>query len=257
MDRFLKGFLFTFCFMFFLSTHIFAEDITITTYYPSPYGSYKNLNIYNIDETATQTDFTQGVTKAGLLITTEYVDGAFTPGIFWSTLDNNATKPKAGIYLKETGSGTNMYFGTSNAYATGITNNALIIDPSGNLTGSAGITSSGSSGIGYATGAGGTVTQSTSKSTGVTINKPCGTITMNGAALAAATIVSFTVTNSTVAANDVIVTQHNSVGTIGAYTITANTPAAGSFQISVRNNTAGSLSEAIVIRFAVIKAVTS
>lgn len=109
--------------------------------------------------------------------------------------------------------------------------------------------------LGYATGAGGTVTQLTSKSTGVTLNKPSGTITMINSALAAATIVTFTITNSSVAATDVIVAQHDSGGTTGAYTISPNTSAAGSFKISVRNNTAGSLSEALVIRFVVIKAV--
>ena len=80
---------------------------------------------------------------------------------------------------------------------------------------------------------------------------------MNGAALAAATIVTFTVTNSSVAATDVIAVQHDTVGAIGGYTVMANTSAAGSFRISVRNNTAGSLSEAIVLRFAVIKAVVA
>ncbi len=118
------------------------------------------------------------------------------------------------------------------------------------------ITSSGG-GIGYAAGAGGTVTQLTSKSTGVTLNKLTGTITLNGAALAAGTIVTLTVTDSAVAATDVPVAIHDSVGTIGGYTIAANTPAAGSFKISVRNNTAASLSEAIVIRFAVIKSVVN
>jgi hypothetical protein len=112
-------------------------------------------------------------------------------------------------------------------------------------------------GLGYASGAGGTITQSSSKSTGVTLNKLCGTIVMNGAALAAGTIVTFTITDSFVAATDVIHVQHDSVGTIGAYTIMPNTPAAGSFKISVRNNTAGSLSEAIVLRFAIIKAVAA
>ncbi len=118
------------------------------------------------------------------------------------------------------------------------------------------ITSSGG-GIGYAAGNGGTVTQATSKSTGVTLNKLCGTITMNVAALAAAAIVTFTVTNSTMAATDVVVAQHDSVGTIGSYTISPNTSAAGSFKISVRNNTAASLGEAIVIRFAILKASAS
>ena len=36
---------------------------------------------------------------------------------------------------------------------------------------------------GYVTGEGGAVTQATSKSTAVTLNKKCGTVTMNGAAL--------------------------------------------------------------------------
>ena len=111
--------------------------------------------------------------------------------------------------------------------------------------------------IGYASGVGGTVVQATNKSTGVTLNKLCGTITMNGAALAAATIVSFTVTNSTVAATDVVHIQHDTVGAIGGYTVMPNTSAAGSFRVSVRDNTAGSLSEAIVLRFAVVKAVTA
>jgi hypothetical protein len=125
-----------------------------------------------------------------------------------------------------------------------------------NITATGNVLSSGG-GVGYTTGNGGTVSQPTSKSTGVTLNKLCGTITLNNAALAAATIVTFTVTNSTVAATDVIVVQHDSGGTTGAYTIAANTSASGSFKISVRNNTAGSLGEAIVIRFAVIKAVTN
>src|SRR5437764_808166 len=99
---------------------------------------------------------------------------------------------------------------------------------------------------GYQTGSGGAVVQSASKATGVTLNAACGTVTMNAAALAAAAIVSFTVTNSKVGATDVIARQHDSGGTIGAYTIEASIIAAGSFKFTVRNNTAGSLSEAIV-----------
>ncbi len=64
--------------------------------------------------------------------------------------------------------------------------------------------SSGTAGVGYATGAGGTVAQSSSKSTGVTLDKTTGTITMNAAALGAATAVTFTLTNSTIAATDVV-----------------------------------------------------
>lgn len=109
---------------------------------------------------------------------------------------------------------------------------------------------------GYITGEGGTVTQASSKSTGVTLNKKCGQIQMNGAALAGNTTVSFTLTNSTIAATDLLVLNHVSTGTAGAYTLNAR-PAAGSVSISVRNVTSGSLSESIVIGFAVIKAVTA
>ena len=106
---------------------------------------------------------------------------------------------------------------------------------------------------GYIVGEGGTVAQSTSKSTAVTLNKKCGQITMNGAALAAATTVSFTLTNSTIAATDLLVLNHVSGGTAGSYLLNAQA-AAGSASINVRNITAGSLSEAIVIGFAVVKA---
>jgi hypothetical protein len=106
---------------------------------------------------------------------------------------------------------------------------------------------------GYIVGDGGTVAQSTSKSTAVTLNKRCGQITMNGAALAAATTVNFTLTNSTIAATDLLVLNHVSGGTAGSYLLNAQA-AAGSAVINVRNITTGSLSEALVIGFAVIKA---
>jgi hypothetical protein len=110
--------------------------------------------------------------------------------------------------------------------------------------------------FGYGSGAGGTVTQATNKSTGATLNTRCGTVTMNGAELAADTTVSFTLTNSQIAATDVVILNHASAGTAGAYTLNAQA-AAGSASINVRNVTGGALSEAIVIRFAVIKATTT
>jgi hypothetical protein len=106
--------------------------------------------------------------------------------------------------------------------------------------------------FGYIAGGGGTVTQATNKATGVTLNKPSGQITMNNAALAAATIVSFTFTNSTISSTDLLVINHVSGGTVGAYTFTAAC-GSGSATIYVRNATSGSLGEAIVLRYAVIK----
>jgi hypothetical protein len=105
--------------------------------------------------------------------------------------------------------------------------------------------------FGYVSGTG-TVTQATNKATGVTLNSPSGQITLNSAALAADTTVSFTLTNSSITANDVLILNHLSGGTAGSYLLNAQA-AAGSASINVRNITAGSLSEAIVIGFAVIK----
>ena len=105
--------------------------------------------------------------------------------------------------------------------------------------------------LGYSTDAQGAVTQLTSKSTGVTLNKSCGQITMNNAALAATTNVTFTLTNSTISVKDVLVLNVYG-GTTGSYNAWVSELAVGSASITVRNITAGSLSEAITINFAII-----
>ena len=115
-------------------------------------------------------------------------------------------------------------------------------------------------GLGFYTGAGGTVTQATSKATAFTLSKMCGQITTAADALGAATIVSSTWTNSLIAATDVVIINHklnaSSLGTLGAYTFNVAC-LAGSATLSIRNNTAGSLSEALALNFVVIKGVTA
>ena len=106
--------------------------------------------------------------------------------------------------------------------------------------------------LGYASSAQGSVTQLTSKSTGVTLNKSAGRITMNNAALAAGSTVLFTLTNSMIGAKDVLVVNVGSGGTSGAYWPYVATLSSGSAVIGLYNNTAGSLSESPVINFAVI-----
>jgi hypothetical protein len=98
-----------------------------------------------------------------------------------------------------------------------------------------------------------TVTQATSKATGVTCSAMSGTITLNGAALAAAAEVGFTVTNTMVAAGDVVILSIKSGATAASYTLTVDATAAGSFAVGLGNQSAGSLSEAVVVTFAVIK----
>jgi len=106
---------------------------------------------------------------------------------------------------------------------------------------------------GYLAGLGGTVTQASSKSTGVTLNKLTGQITMNGAALGAATEVAFTLTNSTIRATDAVLVNVATGGTSAAYAVGVTAVAAGSCEITVTNLSAGSLSEALVLNFAVVK----
>ena len=107
--------------------------------------------------------------------------------------------------------------------------------------------------LGYTASAQGAVTQATDKSTAVTLNKSAGRITMNNAALATATNATFTLNNSLISANDtVILTISGGQATPGSYNVFANSLAAGSVSITLRNISGGSLSEAIVVNFALI-----
>lgn len=106
--------------------------------------------------------------------------------------------------------------------------------------------------LGYTTDAQGTVTQATSKSTAVTVNKSAGQITMNNAALASVTNVTFTLNNSFISANDVLILNVGSGATAGAYNCWVSGLSAGSATITLRNISGGSLSEAVVINFALI-----
>lgn len=107
--------------------------------------------------------------------------------------------------------------------------------------------------IGYTAAAQGTVTQATSKSTAVTLNKPAGVITMNNASLATATNATFTLNNSFISANDtVILTISGGQATPGSYNVFANSLTAGAVSITLRNISGGPLSEAIVVNFAII-----
>tara|TARA_R110000822_G_scaffold295242_1_gene417416 strand:+ start:391 stop:795 length:405 start_codon:yes stop_codon:yes gene_type:complete len=106
--------------------------------------------------------------------------------------------------------------------------------------------------IGYSAAAQGAVTQLTSKSTGVTLNKSAGRITMSGVELAANTAVSFTLTNSLISANDAIIVNVSGGGTAAAYTTYISSMTTGSAVIALRNLTASALSEAVIINFATI-----
>ena len=129
------------------------------------------------------------------------------------------------------------------------------------LVASGGIVSTGATGagLGYSTGAGGTVLQATDRTTGVTLNKLTGQITTQATSLAAAGEVSFTVTNSTVAIGDVVVAAIQSGPTTpGSTQVSVTTVAAGSFQLTLNNLHASTADTgAAIINFAVFKAVAA
>jgi hypothetical protein len=160
-----------------------------------------------------------------------------------SVLGDTAMVSSAGENLVIGANGSNAGFRFNNTGNTTTTNGNLHLIGGGQT-------------LGYSTGAGGTVTQLTNKTTGVTLNRPTGQITMAAGDIAANTTVSFTLTNNVISATDIIILQHTSVGTNGSYNLNAF-PAAGSAVISVRNVTGGLLNQNIVISFVVIESVTS
>ena len=176
---------------------------------------------------------------------------------------SNATE--ANIALEKTGTGASVFYPYNGATQLGLADTVIgiiayinktlatdfIINKNLYVVGS--ILSTAGIGIGYGTGSGGTVTQLTSKSTAVTLNKPCGQITMHNAALGAGASVTFVVNNSLVAYIDnAVVTIAGGTGGYSNNRVQA-TCYGGGIAITVTNQTAGSLSEALVLNFTVIK----
>ena len=104
---------------------------------------------------------------------------------------------------------------------------------------------------------GDTVTQTSDKQNTVTLDAESGQITLHEAGLAGAAEVSFQVNNNKISATDVVVVNHSSAGTAGAYLVQANSITDGSFKITVGNLTGDSLGEPIVVSFVALKGASS
>lgn len=135
--------------------------------------------------------------------------------------------------------------GSLQGYYLGTLVSFLGLDSVGNIT-----LNTPGGGLGYGTGAGGTVTQATSRTTSVTINKPTGYITMFSA-VGSASWQAFTVNNSLVTVNDTVITSIR-VGATNIYSIIVGGVAAGSFVIYF-NAVSGTATDTPVINFAIIK----
>lgn len=134
----------------------------------------------------------------------------------------------------------NLGIGVGGAIATGN------IDSTGHV-----LSSSPSGGIGYETGSGGAVTQLTGRTTGVTLNTVTGAITLFAAAPSTVPT-AFTLTNSAIAAGDVVVASVQSSNAANTYVVEVIATAAGSCKIAVFSQ-AGTTSDSPVLNFAVIK----
>ena len=99
---------------------------------------------------------------------------------------------------------------------------------------------------------GGAVTQATNRTTGVTLSNYSGKVTTTATSLAAVTLVTHTVTNTLVAATDnIILTKVSGDADTNAF---VNAVASGSFDVTLRNNSAGAAdTTAFVYNFALIK----
>lgn len=118
----------------------------------------------------------------------------------------------------------------------------------------------GSGGLGYGNGAGGTVTQSTSKSTAITLNKPTGTITLNAASLAAGASASFIFNNSLItdASDGFLLTGvFTSANPVNYRFEDLGYTGVGQHTFKVTNISAGALAESCAFAFKLIKGVSS
>lgn len=157
---------------------------------------------------------------------------------------------------------TNTVTISATTASTSTTTGALIvgggIGVAGNITSGGNVRVNYSKGgVGYATGAGSTVTQTGNKSEPVSLNNICGRITTASATLNAGAEVSFTFNNEEIDATDVVIVNIASGATAGAYNIQVDAVATNSCRISISNLSSGNLSEALVLNYAVIKSVTS
>ena len=210
------------------ATNLFGGDILVSA--GTTTGLSKRLNIYH-------------ATDSSIMLSSDS-----TGSMALAFRDQTAASNWGGINAYNNSGASRYYTLDNGGEVLRISAGAAAV--TGALSGTSSILSAGATaGIGYTTGAGGTVTQATSRTTGVTLNKVTGAITLVSAA-GSATPQSFTVTNSAVAATDVVAVSQKS-GT-DKYVVLVTAVAAGSFQVTFYT-TGGTTTEQPVFNFAVIK----
>ena len=108
--------------------------------------------------------------------------------------------------------------------------------------------------LGYCSCAFGEVTQETSKTTDVTLNTPTGRITMDDSSLNNNAVARFTMNNSTIGANDVVIVNIKLNGsTPEAYIAFVADIGDGFVDLALWNRSGGQLAEAVELNFSVIR----
>jgi hypothetical protein len=115
--------------------------------------------------------------------------------------------------------------------------------------------------LAYILGSGSAITQATSKTTTVAGNTICGQITTTADSIAANTSVSFTLLNDNIAATDIVLVNAANVAgsspTANTYVVTCDSVLAGSCRIQIRNVSGSAAAQALVLNFAIVKAVNA
>ena len=165
-----------------------------------------------------------------------YYDATGTPKYKTSSIARNLVQSTTGFIFQSAPSGTaDSAITWTDALKIDSSNNVLVTSPAG---------------LGYGAGAGGTVTQLTSKGTSVTLNKPTGEIITSNEALVSGGETVFIVNNSLVTTRDDITVNPSSTN---KYTTVCQGVFSGGFYVRIKNVTGGSLSESFSINYAVIK----
>lgn len=216
-----------------------ASDDRFTTY-----GIRDSIGFYEVDHTTEDPNYTWLNANPTLLLRAGSVTN--TGGQFNHIVTTTNLEPHFTVVKR----------GTDVVWERMVTNQGTvapddIIDiyyGAGLIKSNAAFTSTGARPLGYGEGAGGTVTQATSRTTAVTINKPCGEIVLVSAA-GSTTPATFRVNNTSVSALDsVIVAARNGTN---VYLTAVTAVRADSFDITFWT-TGGTATDAPTFNFAII-----
>ena len=214
-------------------------------------------DLVTTNDTQTLTGKTINLANNTLTGTTAEFNAACSDGDFLTDSSSTTLTNKSISLATNTVTGTITQFNTACSDADFATLSGTETLSNKSISGTGPIKTNSSSGIGYTTGAGSSVTQATNRTTPVTINAICGQITTVSATATADTFVKFTVYNSAVSSTDTVIANLAGIGFSGGYILNVVNVRSGNFKIQTYTPSAVISAEALVINFSVIKSVNA